>query len=144
VLGHLPADQAERGSYAGAVVTATLGPTNYTTTVVAGGHTLVADEAVSAGGADAGTNPLSMLLAALASCTAITLRMYAERKGWDAGDIEVQARFVAGSGDGHVDRTITLTGTLDDAQRQRLGEIAARTPVTRIVAEGREIRTTVR
>jgi putative redox protein len=126
------------------VVTATLGPTNYTTTVVAGGHTLLADEAVSAGGADAGANPLNLLLGALASCTAITLRMYAERKSWDAGNIEVAVHFVADAGDGHVERTITPTGGLDAAQRKRLGEIAARTPVTRIVAAGREIHTTVR
>jgi putative redox protein len=125
------------------VVTATIGPTRYRTTVVAGDHRFVADEPASGGGADAGPNPLNLLLGALASCTAITLRMYAERKGWELGDIEVSARFVAGTGDGHIDRTVTVAGA-DDAQRGRLGEIAARTPVTRIVAEGREIRTTVR
>jgi putative redox protein len=126
------------------VVTATIGSANYTTAITAGRHQLVADEAESAGGADAGTNPLSLLLGALASCTAITLRMYAERKGWDAGDVEVRAQFVADAADGHIERVITPTGPLDEAQRHRLAEIAARTPVTRIVAEGREIRTTVR
>jgi putative redox protein len=126
------------------VVTATLGPTNYTTTIAAGSHQLLADEPASAGGADTGPNPLDLLLSALAACTAITLRMYAERKGWAAGGIEVEARFVTDAADGHIDRTITVAGDLDAAQRTRLGEIAARTPVTRIVAEGREIRTTVR
>jgi putative redox protein len=126
------------------VVTATIGPANYTTAITAGSHRLVADEPASGGGADAGPNPLNLLLGALASCTAITLRMYAERKGWDAGDIEVRAQFVGDDGAGHIDRVIRPAGSLDDTQRARLAEIAARTPVTRIVAAGREIRTTVR
>jgi putative redox protein len=125
------------------VATATLGPAGYTVTVSSGRHEFAADEPVSSGGADAGPTPLGLLLSALASCTAITLRMYAERKGWPLTGARVDARFVAGTGDGHIERDITLTGDLTADQRERLGDIAGRTPVTRIVAEGREIRTTV-
>jgi putative redox protein len=125
------------------VATATLGPAGYTVTVSSGRHRLAADEPVSSGGADAGPTPLGLLLSALASCTAITLRMYAERKGWTLVGAEVDARFTADDGAGHIDRVITLAGDLDAGQRERLGQIADRTPVTRIVAEGREIRTTV-
>jgi putative redox protein len=126
------------------VATATLGPAGYTVTVSSGRHQFAADEPASSGGADAGPTPLGLLLAALASCTAITLRMYAERKGWSLTGARVDTRFVADSGDGLIERVITLTGDLDASQRERLGDIARRTPVTRIVAEGREIHTTVR
>jgi putative redox protein len=126
------------------VATATLGPVGYTVTVASGRHRFAADEPESAGGADAGPTPLGLLVSALGACTAITLRMYAERKGWALTGVVVDARFTGDSGGGHIDRVITLDGDLDAAQRERLGEIAGRTPVTRIVAEGREIRTTVR
>jgi putative redox protein len=123
------------------VATATLGSAGYTTSIVSGGHQLVADEPASSGGADAGPTPMGLLLSGLASCTAITLRMYAERKGWALTGVEVATRVVD---DGHIDRLITVSGELDAEQLRRLGEIAARTPVTRIVTEGREVRTTVR
>lgn len=128
------------------VASATLGPSGYTVTVRSGRHELTADEPESAGGAGAGPTPVELLLAALASCTAITLRMYAERKGWPLAGVQVDARYVAtdGGAGAHISRVITLTGDLAGDQRARLGEIAGRTPVTRIVAEGRQIHTTVR
>jgi putative redox protein len=126
------------------VATATLGPTGYAVTVQSGRHRLAADEPESSGGTDTGPTPLGLLLSALASCTAITLRMYAERKGWPLAGAEVAARMLPDDAGGHIERTITLTGDLDAGQRQRLGEIADRTPVTRIVAEGRKITTTIR
>lgn len=126
------------------MATATLGPTGYTVTVTTGRHRFTADEPARSGGADAGPTPLGLLLAALASCTAITLRMYAERKGWPLAGVVVDARFSGDSGGDHIDRVIVMDGDLDADQRARLGEIAERTPVTRIVAEGREIRTTIR
>jgi putative redox protein len=127
------------------MATATLGPSGYTTTVQSGGHRLVADEPVSSGGADGGPSPMGMLLGALASCTAITLRMYAERKSWPLTGIQVETGYAAeDSASGRVTRVIHLGGDLDVDQRRRLAEIADRTPVTRIVRDGREISTTLR
>jgi putative redox protein len=104
---------------------------------------LTADEPVSSGGTDTGPTPLGLLLGSLASCTAITLRMYADRKGWPLSGVRVETRLIADDATGHIERVIILTGDLDAAQRERLGDIAGRTPVTRIVAEGRKIVTTV-
>jgi putative redox protein len=125
------------------MATATLGASGYTTTVRSGRHRLVADESVSRGGADEGPTPLGMLLAALASCTAITLRMYAERKGWPLTGVVVETGYTADGSTGRVTRVIHLDGDLDADQRSQLGEVAERTPVTRIVREGREISTTL-
>ncbi|MEN3356919.1 MAG: putative redox protein [Mycobacteriales bacterium] len=126
------------------MATATLGPAGYAVTVQSGRHRLAADEPESSGGGDTGPTPVGLLLSALASCTAITLRMYAERKGWPLTGARVEARLLPDDAGGHIERDITLSGDLDPAQRARLGEIAGRTPVTRIVAEGRKITTTVR
>jgi len=126
------------------MATATLGASGYTTIVQSGGHRLVADEPVSSGGADGGPTPLGMLLGALASCTAITLRMYAERRDWPLTGVVVETGYTADGSTGRVRRVIRLDGDLDADQRSRLADVAERTPVTRIVREGREISTTLR
>jgi putative redox protein len=94
-----------------------------------GTHQLRADERAGNGGDDNGPEPHELLLAALGSCTAITLKVYAERKGWPLRDVQV--RLAGGSVDGkyHITRSVTLTGELDGEQRQRLLEIAAKCPV---------------
>ena len=104
-------------------------------------HRIAADEPASAGGSDSAASPLELLAAALASCTAITLRMYAERKGWELGAIRVDCRAFAEAGGHRLERTLRCSGALDDAQRARLLEIADRTPVTKVVRQGAPVST---
>jgi putative redox protein len=111
----------------------------------AGARHLVADEPATGGGADAGPSPFGLLLSGLTACTAITLRMYAERKGWTIDTIEVDARYdIDDDGHGAITRTVTLPDDLPADQRDRLAEIAERTPVTLAVRNGVPITTTVR
>jgi putative redox protein len=113
----------------------------------AGRHQFVVDEGTGVGGSDEGPNPYQLVLAGLVQCTAATLRMYADRKGWELGTITVRARLLR-SGDGatrsdRIERTIRIAEEISDEQRHRLGEIADRTPVTRALREGLPIDTTI-
>jgi len=108
----------------------------------AGGHALRGDEPAGNGGADTGPTPFGLLLSGLGACTAITLRMYAERKDWPLTGVDVTLTYVVKDKNTRwIDRLITLHG-LDDEQRTELAGIAEKTPVTRAVRAGTEIRTT--
>jgi putative redox protein len=99
-----------------------------------GGHTLVVDEPAERGGTDTGPRPTQLLAASLAGCTAITVEMYAERKSWDVGAIEVDVDVVY---DGTVPSSyavaLKLPRELSDEQRERLLNIAARCPVHKVL-----------
>jgi putative redox protein len=99
---------------------------------IEGGHTIVVDEPHDSGGTDTGPSPGRLLAASLASCTAVTMEIYAERKGWEVGAVEVD---VDATYDGHVPTafgvTVRLPAALGEEQRERLLAIASKCPVHR-------------
>ena len=114
----------------------------YGVRIDAGGHVLGGDEPTGQGGADTGPPPFGLLLSGLGACTAITLRMYAERQGWPLAGVDVKLTYVVKDKNTRwIDRQITLRG-IDDEKSAKLAEIAEKTPVTRAVRAGTEIRTT--
>ncbi len=121
--------------------------------VVTDSHALIADEPTPEG-ENLGPNPYELLLAALGTCTAMTLRLYADRKAWDLQTVRVElshervhARDCAeceqqsGSRIDLIRRYIVVTGALDDTQRERLLQIAERCPVHRTLDGGPTILT---
>lgn len=99
------------------------------------GHSLVVDEPEDAGGTDAGPSPTRLVAAALASCTAITVEMYAERKGWELGKVEVEVEMGGSSSEGvSFDVVLRVPGQLESAQQERLLTIAGKCPVHRMLA----------
>jgi putative redox protein len=98
-------------------------------------HTLVADEPRDEGGEDSGPSPQELLAASLASCTAITIEMYAKRKGWDVGDVAVHVDYEPAQR-GSPTRfrmTVDLPKELPEDQRERLMQIGAKCPVHRVL-----------
>jgi putative redox protein len=113
----------------------------YLTSLRADHHDLRADESIHGGGQGAAASPFGLLLSGLGACTAITLRMYAERQGWALTRVRVNLAYRINDGRKYVDRVLTLEGALDAGQRARLAEIAERTPVTLAIKGGLEILT---
>lgn len=121
----------------------TSGDAAYVQHLRVGRHLLDADEPAALGGADAGPPPYGLLLAGLAACTSITLRMYADRKGWTLGEVKVDATFVRDGEAERIDRRITFAAAVPADQRARLAEIAEKTPVTKTLKRGTPIVTTI-
>ncbi|HEX5802472.1 MAG TPA: OsmC family protein [Azospira sp.] len=126
------------------VVVSENGRGRYQQDIVAGTHTLLADEPVTLGGGDAGPAPYDYLLAALGACTSMTLRMYAERKALPLTGVSVTLTHekVTVEGRGTIDRItreIALAGELTPEQRQRMLEIANRCPVHRTLSGNLQI-----
>jgi putative redox protein len=103
------------------------------------------DEPISVGGLGSGPNPYDLLSAALGACTAMTLRLYAERKGWPLTRVQVSVLHHRASLDARdlFDRTILVEGPLDEAQRAQLLAIAQRCPVHRTLDRGADVKTTI-
>jgi putative redox protein len=124
--------------------TAKIERAHYATTIDAGGHIIVADEPPSNGGKDVGADPYELMMASLGACTAITLRMYVDRKQWDVGSIKVDLHFTRDQHKNeHVERTIHVAGDLSDEQLARIADIAERTPVTLTLKRSLSITTTM-
>jgi putative redox protein len=139
----------------GTVTVTEAGSGTYTQQITAGDHRLVADEPKPIGD-DAGPTPYGLLLAALGACTSMTVRMYADRKGWplervrvtlrhsrihaqDCADCETTKGWID-----HIDRDLEIAGDLDDTQRQRLLYIAGRCPVHQTLTSEVDITTSLR
>ena len=147
-----PVERAERAAATGGVRASTPA-TGFATEVVADGHRLRADEPLEAGGTGTGPSPYDLLAAALASCTSMTLQMYARRKSLPLEEAIVQVRHSkihaadcaeCDTQEGRIDefvREIELRGSLEPAARQRLLEIADRCPVHRTLTREVSIRT---
>lgn len=155
-LGTLPADPEKPALARDAQVVVRTDREQYPTDILANGHALRADEPVSAGGADTGPTPYDLLLAGLGSCTSITLRMYADRKGWPLESIVVrldhkkihaedceECESPSGKID-RIEREVELVGELDDEQRERLLEIADKCPVHRTLHSEISVKTRLR
>jgi Predicted redox protein, regulator of disulfide bond formation len=117
------------------------GPSGLNQQIMASGHPLVADEPLDLGGSDTGPTPYDLLLAALGACTSMTLRLYADRKGWPLTGTVVRLRHQrihaqdcknCETQNGRIDRIereLHLEGNLEESQKQRLMDIAKRCPV---------------
>jgi len=123
----------------GGVVVSENGMGRYQQDIMVGQHMLIADEPLSVGGNDAGPAPFDLLMSALGACTAMTLRMYAERKGLALTHVSVALSHekidLDGSPRDRINRRITLDGELSPEQRQRLLDIANKCPIHRALSQ---------
>ncbi|MET4617235.1 OsmC family protein [Stenotrophomonas sp. HMWF003] len=113
---------------------------NYRHHIRSGEHEVIADEPATLGGQGAGLAPFDLYLASLSACTAITLRMYAEKKGWELGTFRAELSS-SRDADGKllVHRVLHASAALSDAQWQRLLEVVEKTPVTLVMRDGATI-----
>ena len=106
-----------------------------------GERSLIIDEPVASGGLGSGPDPYELIGAALGACTAMTLRLYASRKGWPLERVRVEVRHAREGARDVFEKSLFLEGPLDDDQRARLKEIAERCPVHLTLAHGSDLRT---
>lgn len=124
---------------------ATTGRELYKTIIRSSSNEIIADEPVDLGGKDLGLNPAELLTASLASCTSITLRMYADRKEWDLDEITVEVILNDTDKNNPVlMRTVEVKGNLEEQQTARLLAIANACPIHKLLGRGIEIQTELR
>jgi len=105
------------------------------------GNIVIADEPVDKGGQDKGFSPKELLVSALAACTCATLRMYADRKGWNLEKVEAEIELTEENGQTKFIRKLQLSGTLDSEQRTRLLTVANACPIHKILTHSIAIET---
>jgi uncharacterized OsmC-like protein/pimeloyl-ACP methyl ester carboxylesterase len=127
----------------------------FTTVLQTANHAFIADEPTASGGNDYGPSPYDYLSAALTACTTMTLKLYAERKSWDLKEVFVYITYspkhiddmlTDNNSSGHLDhfsKKLRLIGNLDDSQKERLREIAAKCPVHQTLSSPVTIETTI-
>jgi putative redox protein len=113
----------------------------YTHEVEVDGHTILSDEPVEAGGRNEGPSPTRLLIASLAACTATTVEMYANHKGWELGAVEVEASLISAERDepARYSVEVRIPAPLTDDQAERVRTIAGKCPVHRILTGAVEI-----
>lgn len=115
-------------------VTATI-KGNFRVEMNARGHQIVADEPEEVGGTDTAAKPGELVLASLAGCKLITMRMYAERKGWDIGETRIDLSYIEKGDPTIVAKKIYFDGNLTEEQQKRLTEISGRCPVAKMLSK---------
>ena len=120
---------------------------SYTSNIRVNQHSFIVDEPLEKGGQDIGPAPGDYLCAAVASCKAITLRMYVQRKQWNVDEIKVSVNLVLGtqmsSGNNTFYCQINFKGDLDDEQQKRLLVIANSCPLHRLLSKPSDVVTTI-
>ncbi len=112
---------------------------------IEGGHKLLVDEPLAAGGTGTGPAPTRLLAASLAACTAVTVEMYAGRKGWDVGSMEVEVEVdYEDSAPSAFEVVLRLPDALSDAEKERLSTVASKCPVHRILSGETQVSITER
>ena len=127
-------------------ITAHTAKENFQTTITSKNHILFADEPVDKGGNNLGPSPKELLAASLGSCTAITLKMYAQHKQWELQEviIKVDLEWDSESQSSNFTKNIQLIGNLDDQQKERLLKIADRCPVHQILTHSITVTTNLK
>jgi len=114
-------------------VSVKIGKEKYKTEVVFGNHEMIADEPIELDGKDLGPSPFDLLQASLGTCTAITLKMYVDRKEWEVEEIKVIVKLnqerEGTTIHSHFEQEIEVVGNLDEKQRERILLIAKKCPV---------------
>jgi putative redox protein len=125
-----------------AKATVTLGPVDFGMTAVVRDHKIIIDEPIGNGGRDTGPSPSEYLCISLASCTTATMKMYANHKQWKVDSIAVDVeKETTADGKNIFKRTLYIKGPLDDAQMNRLLQIANACPVHKILSQANTIET---
>jgi len=101
------------------------------------------EQTAEGGGKDVGPSPTNYVICGLGACTAMTLRMYAERKGWQLGIVTVDVEFWQDDRNSRIERRVSVSARLDETQHARLADICERTPVTLLLKRGVKISTTL-